>query len=394
MEPGVPPARLTSDPALEVCPNFASPAFAGLRNALVQTDGIPLEQTAAHLSGLWADDNAERCEVWAAQLEADRVAEEAAQAERDAADLADRDAAAQKAREEAAEAEKKRPKMPAYSIGMAAPETIRPRIAPYARNKLKSFQYVELWYFTAEGLAATAGANRSSADDAYGFVQTNDTMALKPLNSFKAAKSVVCDTDLSWVQLSTGSAFFMDEVRAANWEPHAHESLRLFFYAIFNHPSAVMKGGIEGLIAYQAIMRQEWHDSLALDTADAERWDLGVFLEYRLVLIRQEQALATSHRLNSEVSPPPPSASHPNFANRSPASSPPPLASPLFAPPPSLLRPLCVDRLVRVPVPPHAPAFCVPRFASTPRRFFPLPLDGCEYRAVSGEERAALGLPA
>lgn len=45
------------------------------------------------------------------------------------------------------------------------------QVCEYARNRLRKFKYVEMWYFTRQGLEATKSKN-TSIGEGYGFVDT------------------------------------------------------------------------------------------------------------------------------------------------------------------------------------------------------------------------------
>ena len=54
----------------------------------------------------------------------------------------------------------------------------------YALNKLESFEYVDLWYFTQEGCLDALGNDRFQ-EDALGFTKVGDILALKQLSAVK-----------------------------------------------------------------------------------------------------------------------------------------------------------------------------------------------------------------
>jgi len=71
-----------------------------------------------------------------------------------------------------------------------------PRPSAYVLNKLRNFEWVELFYFTPEGCDAALedyGGDRSTSNKTFGFSEVNGVVALKPLVSFKATKNVIND---------------------------------------------------------------------------------------------------------------------------------------------------------------------------------------------------------
>ena len=78
------------------------------------------------------------------------------------------------------------------------PDYVMPPPSQFAIGKLKSFSFVELWYFTDEGCAEGQVSSRAQSDDAYGLTKVDDLVALKPVTLFKASHNVIPDADLTW----------------------------------------------------------------------------------------------------------------------------------------------------------------------------------------------------
>jgi hypothetical protein len=66
------------------------------------------------------------------------------------------------------ECKKKRPKINNFDANSSVGSYITPHLSTYAINKLESFDYVELFYFTHEGCLNAQSNLRMEADDAYG----------------------------------------------------------------------------------------------------------------------------------------------------------------------------------------------------------------------------------
>ena len=77
-----------------------------------------------------------------------------------------------------------------------------PQPSQFAIRKLKSFNFIELWYFTDEGCHEAQDSSRAQSDDAYGLTKVNDLIALKPVALLKASWNIISDTDLTWRQLN------------------------------------------------------------------------------------------------------------------------------------------------------------------------------------------------
>jgi hypothetical protein len=85
------------------------------------------------------------------------------------------------------EAEKKKPKIHSFNSAKSIGNAIAPCPSPFALNKLETFDYIELWYFTQEGCADALDNQQAVAEDAYGITAVDNFMALKPVSSFRAS---------------------------------------------------------------------------------------------------------------------------------------------------------------------------------------------------------------
>jgi hypothetical protein len=231
--------RLTLDPTLESCPDYASASFKSIRDLIVTGSvpaGTPLTdaEAATQLMQAWNMEH-DTCHT---QVHADAV-----QAAAGAAALAaqeDTECAAAEAASEAKwlEAEKKKPKLGDFDAALIIPDFLGPCASNFAKKKLDDKQYVELWYWTKEGcLDADSLRAGVKADESFGITQISSTLSLKHLTAFKASKKVVHDEDLTWAQLSIAKTGFLAAIEAAGWPKEHRTAVSSFFYAIENHPS-------------------------------------------------------------------------------------------------------------------------------------------------------------
>jgi hypothetical protein len=254
--------RIIQDPGIEVCPDFTSPAFAPLRETIAAARQVSHEEVAQELSAAWDEDNRLRVITWQQQEAEDE------QARQDTARLAqeaeDRERAQQEleAETERREAEKKKPKIHGFNSTKSVGNAIAPRPSPFALNKLETFDYIELWYFTQEGCADAFDNQRAVAEDAYGLTAVDDFMALKPVSSFKASRNVVKDKSLTWRQMTMAKNSILQHMTKANWPDDHINALANFFVSLDLHEQRLQPNGEEVLLLYQARVRREWHDAL------------------------------------------------------------------------------------------------------------------------------------
>lgn len=143
-------ACIASNPALDVEPDFTSPTFEGLRNCIIGNSQTTHAEAANELTVGWQQDHDIRITAWNQQATEDaRLAAEQAQTAREVLEQEER-TREQEAENERREAEKKKPKINDFKVGTSVGNTLTPRPSQYAIHKLKSFEYVELRYFSPD----------------------------------------------------------------------------------------------------------------------------------------------------------------------------------------------------------------------------------------------------
>ena len=165
---------------------------------------------------------------------------------------------------------------------------VMPRPSQFAIGKLKSFSYIELWYFTDEGCAEAQVSSRAQSDDAYGFTKVDNLVALKPVASVKASHNVIQDADLTWRQMNVRKNTMLRFMDLCDWPQKHVQSLAHFYFNIELEPMRSRPNGEKILIAYQARVRRQWHNDLSrglgfniapinqklLSTVAEEVWDM------------------------------------------------------------------------------------------------------------------------
>jgi len=254
---------VAQDPNLEPLPDFNGSAYQAIRNLIVaQAPNVTPEQAAEQLLAVYNTDKQAHIAAWddqvrqeqeaeAQQVQQLRVEEEVRQVEEERLAEAERK-----------ELEKKKPKINDFDENRMADSVIAPRPSPFALNKLKSFEYMELSYFTPEGCATAAEENRTTAEEAFGLTQLDGFIALKPVAFFRASKNVIKDKDLSWRQMTMGKNSMLHHMSKLGWPEKHINALAHFFFALEDHPMQMRPDGNRILIIFQATVRHEWHDTL------------------------------------------------------------------------------------------------------------------------------------
>jgi hypothetical protein len=142
-----------------------------------------------------------------------------------------------------------------FELDSSIPETLPFFPAQFALDKIKNMEYVELWYFTSEGIHDASKITPTAVDDTFGLLRTDTGLALQQIKASKASHNVLCDELLSWEQIATARHNILDA--ASSWPNKHREVLAEFF---MNLESLKATGSNpRALISYQATARRQWH---------------------------------------------------------------------------------------------------------------------------------------
>ena len=160
--------RITQDPTGQVCPDFAGETYAAIRLAMMTGGQLTDANAAEQLVTAWNQTHVREVEAWDLQVQTDMAEQEELQR------LAQAEEERLKAEEERLkdkrqkELEKKRPKINDFNNDKMVGDFVLPRPSQFAISKLKSFSFIELWYFTEEGCSEAQESSRTLPDDVYG----------------------------------------------------------------------------------------------------------------------------------------------------------------------------------------------------------------------------------
>ncbi|KAG2028865.1 hypothetical protein BDR07DRAFT_1383456 [Suillus spraguei] len=275
-----------ADPNNEICPDFASAAYAEIREDLIRASGQTEAQVTNRMVVSWTQSHRQRVDDWNQEREQEEhEAAEAAQA-RAAQEEEVRERQEADAEKERLEAEKKKPKMNGFNATLTVGDFITPRPAQYAISKINNFEYTELWYFSPDGCKDAQRSSQSTAEDGYGLTQVdNAVLALRPLSAFKASKSAIPDHELTFLTFLRAKNTFLTHISKAKWPQANIDALSLFFWHLENHPIR-NNSDIGDLVVlhYASRVRQDWHDRLKRD----EAFNIGVLNENLIRSINDE----------------------------------------------------------------------------------------------------------
>ncbi|KAG9318638.1 hypothetical protein JVU11DRAFT_731 [Chiua virens] len=287
------------DPNLEAMPNYRGQEFSiirqGLRNGFQETD----DQVVARLIAAWESDRDARVAAWNAQREAEDRAAEDLERERRFIQEQEELAAAEEAERLRVEAEKKKPKMSTIVPGTSVPDSLTLPPSQFALQKLATFDYVELWYFTPAGCADAAKYHsKSQADDTFGISKLDDHLTVRSIASVRASKNVVPDSDLSFSDFIHARNGFLNYAKKANWPNDNLNALAKFFWYIENHPRLKLPLGEKTVLTYAARVRLDWHREIK---ATNKPYDISLINHQLMSTISDEIRILDEERTKNLV---------------------------------------------------------------------------------------------
>ncbi|KAG1717416.1 hypothetical protein EDB19DRAFT_1816144 [Suillus lakei] len=272
--------RLPYDPSANVCPDFMDERYRAGRTVFV-TPNISEVQAAATLRGIWVTTNDALCIQWQQQVvEDDRLRTEQ---QRLAEEEEERSFQAIRLEEETAQAEEKKKNRSKYHV---LPECPRPTtteddiiVSDFAMRKIDKGLYVEIYYWTNDGL-----------DDALANYRTKDNDGMVPTTgedgsttwiqaaATQPSAGVVPDHNLAPVDFAQAVPRMIASFEERGWPKQRVLMLARFWGAlmIHRHWNSQDKSLQKGLLLYQEEQRRAWHNTIPIP---ANAWDISIISE-------------------------------------------------------------------------------------------------------------------
>lgn len=289
--------QILSDPSLETAPDFLSADYNNIRAALHGQRSVSDADIVTELTALWTLLQGPRQAAWDRQVLAEKATEDA----RILAEVNTATAAATLIIQEKADAEKKRPKVGDFVVGVAVPDVIRDNPSQYALHKLLNRDIVELWYFTPEGRKEAALTAKTISKDTFSLARTDNALSLRASTSHCPSPKVMQDRNLLWTQMTLGKNKMLECMLACGWPAKHIRSLKSFFYGLDCHVIRDQDMGDEALLLYQECMHAQWHLNLKRDRG----WDISCLSVTLLQWIHTELVQREAASLICQVSYPP-----------------------------------------------------------------------------------------
>ncbi|KAG6913389.1 hypothetical protein DXG01_007232, partial [Tephrocybe rancida] len=142
-------------------------------------------------------------------------------------------------------------KLRVFDPNMQVSNVIVPHQSSYALNKLASYEYCKLWYFSQEGCEDALRTQHTEVDDAFGMSKMGELVTLRPITAVQALKRALQDEQLTWEQFSCTRQLFVQYVLKSDWPEEHVQSLLHFFLELESSHFINCKNGRKVALTYQ-----------------------------------------------------------------------------------------------------------------------------------------------
>ncbi|KAG2049253.1 hypothetical protein BDR06DRAFT_1012351 [Suillus hirtellus] len=252
--------HLLSDLNLSFCPNYADDAFINTRLQLTN-ENITEAQAIVILRNIWqAENNAAKLQ-WQEQLNEDRDRQE--HLERLKNEEQERQEQETHDEEEAAWKEDRKKNKHKYTAVPKLDVPLKATILPssYTLRKLDKGEYIELWYFTNDGLD-DAKLKNSVDEDAMimATLAGGDTAWVSAASTWNT-RAVIDDQNLKFEDFCQACPHIIEAMQEAAWPTDRIQMMAIFWRNLQVHDFHSMHDPLaqKALLVYQAEQRKRWH---------------------------------------------------------------------------------------------------------------------------------------
>ncbi|TCD60354.1 hypothetical protein EIP91_010322 [Steccherinum ochraceum] len=267
MADGPAPGRILDNPYDKRCPDYTTDGYQAVRDIILAA--LPDVDPVTHLQDIWTAENTREKAAWDAQEEADRILRQQQQQQQQQPQGEPQPGPqpqpqlAQADQLHAAVAQQ----LPATSgldIKIAkgkAIDSVTSTACPYARERLKNYKYIDIWYFSEEGIRLTTTTRGTAGCEGLGIVPSADGIQLRPTHDLKPSKFAIADEYLDWPTISQARHLFLQLIAELGWRPDIIQMFHEFFYKLDGHElGQTGSSGRATLAQYEATVRRKWHD--------------------------------------------------------------------------------------------------------------------------------------
>ena len=236
------------NPTADTEPNFEDAVWNGARDAIVAGGKSPEEANQILQEG-WRAQHTRDLEAWDEHLQGQQ---QALGQEQDPPNPPGDDS-------------DEEPEAPEW-ISRPTPSFLDIKPARHVLKRLEKKEFVELWYFTAEGCRDTAAADLTTPDDTFGIVNTDKGLLFQTIGASSTSSKVTKDEDLSWDQLTEAKTRMVGCLKLCGWSKHEVSQMVLFYLSLDIHPIRSRPYGLKAILRYQDRVRRDWISHLRAGT--------------------------------------------------------------------------------------------------------------------------------
>ncbi|KAF8835128.1 hypothetical protein BDN67DRAFT_1015814 [Paxillus ammoniavirescens] len=305
-----------ADPDLKIAPNYTGPEFDIICEGLIHGYHENDQQVIERLPAAWQADRATRITTWNVQKETEaRAAAEAEEAHR-LHEEEEEVLVNKEAKCEQRDTEKKKLKMNTFTPGSSVADMLINPPSQYTLQKLSTFDYVEMWYFSpARCLDAAKHHDRTHIDSTFGISKVDDLLTVHPVTSVRALCNVLPDHKLFFSEFLSTKNCFLDYAKKANWPMANVDTLTKFFWFLETHPLLQLPLGERIILTYASRVRLDWHQELKAGRG----YNISVINSHLLDIISRDVKGHNNDHVKSKASnflPCSRSLSHPAFSQK------------------------------------------------------------------------------
>ncbi|KAG1882361.1 hypothetical protein F4604DRAFT_1990630 [Suillus subluteus] len=275
---------LFSDPSLLVCPDFMGARYQATRTAMV-TPTVTEAQAAETLRTTWVLTNEDLCLQWQDQVTEDERLN--AERKRAVEEEAERERLTLQLEENSARADEKKKNRSKHSAIIMRPRPFandeEALVSEFVLRKIDSGKYVELYYWTNDGLDDALVNYRTRDDDSMvpSIGEDGSTVWVSAATS-KPAAGVIADRDLTPVDFAQAIPRIMAAIEERDWTKQRVQMLAQFWGAIMLHRYWNSKDQLASrtILLYQEEQHRAWHSAIL---SSSSSWDLSIIDEPTLL---------------------------------------------------------------------------------------------------------------
>jgi hypothetical protein len=144
----------------------------------------------------------------------------------------------------------KKPKVVKWDENSQVGNAIIDRPSQYAIHRLKSFEYIPLWYFCQEGCRDATEDVAATGSEALGLTKTVSGLAFLLAAVGRLSKRALQDHELTWSQFDLAYTSFITHIQTYKWPEHYADALINFFGNLVTHPLRREDQGHKVLLLY------------------------------------------------------------------------------------------------------------------------------------------------